>query len=222
MYIISKFRDYYDSASAWGIDKTCVYKRSTLTLKKKTIYYDYWRRHDRFVVSKVIIGFCGKIYPCIRVHDTINEVVSSIDTMNKNNCSFFYDSESLIKWAADNEQIKAHSKYGRHDVRSKKGARIFFDKDRSSLESMFQKYKCPVFVLDWTLGDFLNPCLIDYKFGKVKDAPTTFQDIYQYLSGVIGNTERDTVNISDKFRIAARGFDKWSFRRMPGGKKRRK
>lgn len=59
----------------------------------------------------------------------------------------------------------------------------------------------------------LNPSLKAYKFMKVVDPYSAFQEISQFISGVLGNSEKQTVDISDENRLLQHGFDKkFSFR----------
>lgn len=77
----------------------------------------------------------------------------------------------------------------------------------------------------WAMTDnaiMLNPCLRTLQFEKVKDPWTAFQEIMQFISGVLGQPARETVDITDRDMARQKGFDDWSFRRMPGDKKRRK
>jgi hypothetical protein len=62
----------------------------------------------------------------------------------------------------------------------------------------------------------LWPILKDYKFFKVKDTFTAFQEISMYQFGVLGCTEKDICVVSDKDRLDQRGFDpKYGFRKRP-------
>ena len=60
----------------------------------------------------------------------------------------------------------------------------------------------------------LNPRLKRFEFYKVFDSYGAFQEIHMFLSGVLGNTEKKTVGVSDIHRLEAHGFDrKTSFRK---------
>ena len=39
-----------------------------------------------------------------------------------------------------------------------------------------------------------------------------------FLGGVLGNKEKEIVEVADKYKIAQHGFDKWSFRKEPKNK----
>lgn len=62
----------------------------------------------------------------------------------------------------------------------------------------------------------LYPVLQDLNFQKVKDPYTAFQEVQAYKFGVLGCNENEVVTISDKDRIAGKGFDtKYGFRTRP-------
>lgn len=95
---------------------------------------------------------------------------------------------------------------------------------------LFEK-KVPVFAYrisgsiwsDETGGLILNPKLANWEFWKVKDPFTAFQEIQQYISGVIGTGGNEPVATDDKYKILSHGFDlKTSFRKDPGKPKPRK
>jgi len=65
MLIVSKFHDYYDTAMGMGIDKTCVYNRTTietLSHSKRYVFEEYRQGHYMFQLTRYKIGFCGVIY----------------------------------------------------------------------------------------------------------------------------------------------------------------
>jgi hypothetical protein len=83
---------------------------------------------------------------------------------------------------------------------------------------------CPVFLIrhaDYTDGLRFsglviekNPCLRLYGFQQAKDPFMAFQEIGQFISGVMGSGEKEIVKISDKDMISKKGFNEWSFRRQ--------
>jgi hypothetical protein len=182
--------------------------------KTKGVTYD---------VHKYIIGFCGNVYPVIefRLH-----VSGGFRTQ------FFYDAES-IKEFMEAKGIKESSKrsyFWREDfhVKSPAGLKNFFDTNRwKDLKKEFHNNKTPVFVLgrldekdDRKHALVLNPILKNYQFFKVKDTVTAFQDIYSYISGVLGVEAKPTVKITDKELAKKRGHDgEYSFRKPPKRKK---
>lgn len=93
---------------------------------------------------------------------------------------------------------------------------------------MHRKYNSPIILFDIKYNDvtkkywysnkkrelIINPILSDYVFYKVYDTYQTFQKIQMFLSGVLGNSEKNLIEIEDKYKIEQHGFDKkWSFRK---------
>ena len=73
------------------------------------------------------------------------------------------------------------------------------------------------------IGLVTNAQLKDFQFAKMKDPFTAFQDIYMYISGVLGVDAKPMVQISDKDLAHKRGHGgKYSFKKPPGTKKRGK
>jgi hypothetical protein len=59
MRIISKFHDYYDGGSIYGIDKSTIYVRE----QSEIILPPADERNIKLNKFDAVIGFCGKIYP---------------------------------------------------------------------------------------------------------------------------------------------------------------
>jgi len=242
MRIISNFRDYYDSIKSYGIDKTCVYKRepSEHNIKfaiKTGSWRDHWpyyhslkkEGHGKSVLELVekrfIIGFCGKIYPVIVVEQRLDKKI--VDKFA------FYDTKSALAFVEKHRvEGRGYSSLVIDEMTSKKSLDAFFDSSRyDTVTSVFHRFYCPVFIYGRfdTKDSFkekerliLNPILKDYGFGQIKDAATTFQDIFMYISGVLGIAAPEMVKISDKEMAKKRGHDsKYSFKKPPGkrGKK---
>lgn len=107
------------------------------------------------------------------------------------------------------------SSWGRTDLLYAEGQKRFFDpKSHAEQDVAFLRYKCPVFVFQ-DMRYVLNPRLADYHFQKVKDSFSAFQEVFQYISGVLGTNENPMVTISDKEKRDKKGFDNWSFKKRP-------
>ena len=239
MYIISDFHDYYDTATAYGIDKQTIYNRKVkildfdkiktpyseeLTAKHNGVFYDY-------LILKGFLGFCGKVYPFIYVRKTQQN-------SNLNEVNVYYSADGILNFLRQENIGLDRTKYRYYyykdmSIHSEKGIKTFFETSTSEFEPLFQQHRCPVFLigkgfkneLGYENGSnnkallILNPKLLPLKFPQLKDAVSSFQDIYMYLSGVLGNPEKPMIEIADKYKQAAKGHDSpYSFRKPPGGK----
>lgn len=167
-------------------------------------------------VGFFIVGFCGDFFPCVRVAHP-----SDLDLPGKKSLCFYKGDEidipesfrkSLYR-VEKNDVLSAQRKIGR-----------FLNLEFKSNHEWFHKFQSPVIVLEVTdcyrsKGNVpvltLNAVLADYKFYRVKDAFTAFQDIGQFLGGVLGDTNDLGCSISDQDMRDAKGFDDWSFKRRP-------
>jgi hypothetical protein len=232
MLIASKFHDYYDSIRAYGVDRSVVYIRSesrtvldeTLTPYQENFFIT--RNRERFVyeVQKHIIGFCGNLYPVVEFRRVITD--------GPNKSKFFYDIESLREFM-DSLRIRIQRGYSywgdNYQIKDEASLEKFFSATKfQTLKQEFRRHNTPVFIVgrldkDKPHDDILvcNPILRHLQFQKVKDPFTAFQDIFSYISGVLGVGERPMVKVSDKTKAAKAGHDgKYSFRRPPKEKKK--
>lgn len=208
MLIDSPFKDYYDKIKAYGIDKTVVYRRITQEMKLDnrdvTLFHDD-HRYKQFYSYKTLIGFCGKIYPFAEV--SWHKGGRSIYCANQK----AYESETEVSDAGHSSWWKSRNQP--------------FWGSWENLLPLFQAFKVPVFRIDpfrrtsaRGMMLTLNPSLRDLHFQHVVDPPTAFQNIYMYISGVLGTTPNPTVAIDDKHKAIAHGHDgKYSFKKTPGG-----
>ena len=220
MLIISKFHDYYDSAIAYGVDKTCVYERTTKIIEENkwvNPYAEFNNKTSGFHLTKHTIGFAGNIYRCVKV-------IERNRYTHKNQELCFYKAETLIEYMKEHGiglKQKGFSQWG-NIYKSEANVRDYFDKEiKQKIYDVFREYHVPIFIIN-SDKIILNPSLKEFKFGKIKDSVTAFQEIHQYLAGVLGNKEKDTIDIPDKIRVQQHGFNDWSFKKLPGQKKRGK
>lgn len=201
MLICSKFHDYYDSIKSFGIDKTVVYnrKKEELIYKAGPSMYSTGYKDNRIKGTR-IIGFCGKLYPLLQTKDAL-----------------IYDKKLALEFL--NEST---SYYWRR-------ADTCFEEDlkNPALLKIFVEKHTPVFIYGDCLGGnyvagkskelIINPKLQDWGFQSIKDPVTAFQDIFMYISGVLGVDAPPMVKISDKDMAKKKGHDgKYSFRKPPG------
>jgi hypothetical protein len=239
MYIISKKKDYYDGvAGTTGIDKTIVYDRQIIEVNDndfpKILHpYSIWtnRKPSPFVklgntnikrdlrvvykdISPFIIGFCGKLYVGWKLYSEGKEI-------------YYGYKESIITITYDNKIIKKLVEQFSWDGNFEDNLNYVLNYDPIDI---FRNFNTPVFLYDSAYGKtaiddwrknpkiFINPLLKEYQFYKVFDAFQAFQEIQMFLSGVLGNKEKNILEVADKYKIEQHGFDKWSFRKEPENK----
>lgn len=213
MKIISKYKDYYDYCEYLGIDPKCIYKRDTkvISLNKshrkiwpveESLYLDYWRIYEeggRWPVEEMWVGwlaFCGILYPhfLIRVKEDV------FITRDLNQAQIFLSRTTHRRWWKDkatrfNERVK--------ELQEKKVP-----------DSFFIKHNSPAILYDPKNSKLtLNPNLQDLQFYHVKTAEQAWQELSMFLMSVLKVDQRPMVEVEDKYRIHAHGFDKSSFRR---------
>ncbi len=209
MRIISKFHDYYDSVQRTGMDKEIVYVRETKESLIKSQFDIYCRGSSNYTVNMLYLGFCGQIYKIY----TISKVDEPI--------RIYYDYEQF------KEESLALGATGKYDFGRRwwmSGYDKFRDSDTKPLLEFFHKYQVPVFIVMHSSERgkhklVLNPNLKQYKFQTIKDTYTAYQDIFQFVAGVLNAPENKMVQISNQDKIDKHGFDKHSFRKLPTKKK---
>lgn len=234
MKIVSKFSDYYDCIMKIGMDKTIVYNRKEETFPlsgedMKDLNFSKYTHGNKFEENMFIVGFCGEIYPVASISweekcdpyiiKNFTEIYSR--TISK----YFYSQEDYFNFKNTSKIFKKILPYRIGNI----GNRFFnlkniFEYNWSYLKKYFDKYKTPIFVIRYNDLDrkeeiVINSELRKYEFFKIKDTYTAFQDIQMYISGVLGVGQPELVQIGNKEMIQKKGFNKWSFRKMPEGKK---
>ena len=173
-----------------------------------------------------IIGFCGKVYVVLEV---------SVPGYYDENHEYIYTHSIFIHY---DQILKTLTEKSKEEVKSKNrrfsndwiGTIHVLEKLMSlDFSKFFYDRKTPCFAwnLDGTHTNstwmIVNPKLADFEFWKIKDPFTAFQEIQQYISGVLGTDINEPVVTEDKYKIIAAGFDlKSSFRKDPGKPKPRK
>lgn len=170
-----------------------------------------------------IIGFCGKFFPCVRIEKfTPRSSHDFPSSANMKSMCFYPGDKVLIPGS--------FHKYKDEKGKEKDIKRIerFLKIEFKETDDIFHYFKAPIVAFNIT--DFysldmitaravVNPLLSEFKFGRVKDAYSAFQDIAQYIAGVLGDLSEDMVSISDKDMRDAKGFDDWSFKTRPSKNK---
>ena len=235
MRIISKFRDYYDCVQAMGQDSDTIYIRD-----KKEVVLDEFPFPTRNIrqpygsvyMSQFVIGFCGKIYPVVKLS---NGYASYHDRRLPESCTKFcynlaeidayYD--KYVKKKEVKEYQGTGSKWSSYTKR--KEWKAYFEeyaKIQGQFEDIFRTNNTPIFVAHYG-GRYSNSEhtiiyngeLKSMEFYRIFDTYTAFQEIAMYVGGILGMPSKPIPEVSDKDMVTAKGFNKWSFRKLPRKKK---
>lgn len=207
--IISKFKDYYDYGSSFGIDETKIFHRKTFEFeiskaqRNKLSFlrrsYSYLRGDFRLIV----LGFCGNYYFGIRNNEKIwwgEDKILNHYIVEKRNNNFDWEFEKF-NLIDTNSWISGYRKRNLDELKSNLQKINFFD-----------KIDDPYFYLD-RKNCIVNPSLKELKFQSLKDSVQAFQEIEMFISF------EKQVNIptgSDDVIRDSKGFDKkYSFRKRP-------
>jgi len=224
-----------------GIDKTIVYERQEEVYSSQNgnyhmpdeiykIFYPKSKYHNDYdfdIIKKnpddfynmFIVGFCGKFYFGMKFVEVPQRWTT--DTASKEFIT--YDTEEMKSRIQDKRRYMSKTKdHAKLDE-------LMAEIKNLNTQDTFRKFNTPVFI--FSFGDgmshrtshcvyhdtqfIVNPCLKAYDFYKIFGSFICFQEIAMYIGGVLGNREKDIVQVADKYKIAQHGFDKWSFRKMP-------
>lgn len=210
MKIISSFRDYYDSASAFGIDETVIYERHF-----ECVTNDYWSTlplelGSRFVpLNYAILFYCGEIKPflikrrhCLKTNEYIDKYYWSEEEI-KEVIKEVFPTKGKFDWEAD----MFRSRWEQYKKR----------RCNENPIDVHRKYNSPLILY---AGEhiYINPCLKELGFKQ--NAAQTFNEISSFLSGILGSKENDIIEVSNEQKILQHGFDDHSFRQIPPGSKK--
>lgn len=239
MLIISKFHDYYDTASGLGIDKTIQYKRTeekfvkqNLELNISRIYQDgktlyQSKTYPETYYELIIVGFCGKTYVGYEILTVTKPKYNTFNPVEE--ITYLYGEEAM------DFVLSKHNLKKDKEVKNHINELLFKYHNKPNFNELFFKYNTPIFVMKdiegynwWSNGKATatqityNAKLKNYEFVKVFDPFTAFQEIQMYVGGVLGGTEKDITVIAEKYRKSQQGMDKWSFRNPDPPKRKQK
>ena len=241
MRIISKFHDYYDAAQSEGQDRSLVFVRENrrypqcsmtgeapaplLAFAKFALVHTHRRlagerrgpdKNTNVETSFGIILFAGKLYPFARV-----EFRHGLYGGASNAPVVCYTRDELVATLAPFDfDLDKHDK--------KVAKERFWETAPVTTEAFFsltgseqlreEALTHRLAVVSWERsGDLVqeNPVLSSFQLFRHLHAWQAFQELSMFW-GNLAAPDRVPVTVADKDRIAQHGFDKWSFRRMPG------
>lgn len=211
MRIVSSFKDYYDSVQNIAQDHELLYIREEK--EEELQYWDFPRLninlfpHAFYKVN--IIGFCDVIYPIIDVfkYDSKSEKCVNVE-----------DFDEYVENLKDKSLLDGY--YGknvrRNTVRRPLVVNFFeeCERQKNSYKHLFKGF--PIFlagqIKDWKPQIVFNARLKGSGFERIKGTYDAFQEISMFL-GNLAAPEKFIPAVSDEDMIAAKGFDRFSFRK---------
>lgn len=221
-----------------GQDMTLVYERKEVVVDpSKFLFMDEgydnvvyrvhpWRYDFINGLEVNALGFCGNVYPIIKIISRSGDVccysLDDVDHWIEAHCTekqkvVYYGSE---KWNKD-----------KFDLYQKPIKKLFeyFDREtpkfKKIAEGLHVASKTPMFLNVCDTGRprthklIYNCNLKELQFFKIKDTFTAYQDISQYIGGVLGQANKPIPEISNQDMRDAKGFNEWSFKKEPSKKK---
>lgn len=236
MLITSKEKkyDYMDSIASLGVDKTCVWNRDSheygvirdlsmahnyssfyleldngnkldLSYLPRPMKYSVWDNKGKNVnFERLYLGFCGETFKIFIKYGEYTYTPQGEGVLNKE--IFFNPTDEEIEVLEDKKHTYKPKRY-----REKQNEQPFN-------AEIFSVLRTPIFLyreIAKELKILTNPILKDLEFYRMYDSYSAFQKISQYISGVLGNTEKPLIQISDKDQLVAKGFDKKTSFRHP-------
>ena len=249
MRIIRIFKDYYDIGVSEGHDKTIIYKRfNEVEIYPKS---KRWLKHSKpvsfeeetsedlqslgFNYRWVVIGFCGKVFQCLRIEIEIPDPQYPLKRAPTIQTICCYNA-AAVRRVFQCHATKKHYKtfmskpeYMREGLRFSKVQKRFANWNPDKYYDEFIRLKVPIFLVEQyeRKGRFTsmrlttNPCLKDYEFYKLFVPFIAFQEISMFISNDLCKPD-DILEIDDKYVRDAKGFDEWSFKTRPNTKPNRK
>ncbi len=182
--------------------------------------------HQVREVNKFVIGFCGVLFPIVEVRELLSTKFEITHLYNSQQCLEYLEQKKIPTKSLPKRYYRSYYRRRDFSIQDKSLVENFYkDLGWTKLVPVFQEYKVPVFLYGVGFGVqqkhraalVLNPKLETYKFARAKDPSSAFQDIYMYISGVLGVDTKPMIEIADKYKQAAKGHDgEYSFKKPPG------
>jgi len=232
MRIISKFHDYYDSVQAMGQDRSLVYVRNPEEIDCKQggfffpsctacfrTYYDRFDASRKLDVDDHVVGFCGKIYPVVKLI-FIDRNRPMGEEAPKKFCYNMDDVDGFIHEHFRDKQIECYeskdfipNSQWQFYHRRRYFTEFFTVGEEKKYEKHFIEKRCPIIVGDCRHKKIIyNGKLKDVDFFRVFDPYRAFQEIAMYY-GNMAVPLKPIPEITDETMAEIKGFDKFSFRK---------
>ena len=248
MKIISKFKDYYDGAQAYGQDSNLIYNRFTddnfippvdIQNKLRALLFliPNGYHYNDYCDQVGLIGFCGNLYPVwfvvnqwLATEDSIQRHLESKCDHQKKYLDSFWPSDPISQ--AKIIKLSKEPLYnwaGRIDPGFPTKPRVATCRTNHRFKNHLEIFTIlgfPVFFYTYYRGqDYFikDPKLKFYNFASVFDPWTAYQELSMFLGGVLPRNNVNTVDITDDKVIRdAKGHGDDSFKMSSPGKKARR
>lgn len=245
MRIISpQFHDYYDKVQSFLPDNLN-YIRQKEEVREQNLLFPIFYSYDAIhsvSVQQHIVGFCGKIYPVLRLsfhkypkdyNISSYEVfafcfnIQDIDDFVKNNFSRKAYEDYLKRTNYPRRNKRKHwridCKHWDYSLRREEFEDFFkkFKEIQNDFVEMFNKKQCPIFIVDVKPYYFsreketlvtYNGCLRELEFYRMFDPYTAYQEIEMFLTNFAVPQKKMPI-IENEAKIFTHGFNNFSFRK---------
>jgi hypothetical protein len=240
MKIISKYRDYYDSAAGYGIDTNLSDIPHTKILQGDEEPFGrayrstmaHWSGVKPSEYSLWYLAFAGRAYPLLLLYVAVEN-----DQLATSYCWRIKDVEKALEASPlDHKYFNGRNKM-RPSIRSnftRRSVCALYERkvSESRVIEFHRRADSPV-VLSRCVPDtkrsggtirevVAHPNLREIEFMRVVDPFTAFQDISGFLGGVLGMPESPQRPLSDEVTRDLKGFDTKSLKVGSPGKNRRR
>jgi hypothetical protein len=197
-----------------GVDQSLLYVRNEEVVSLPDHQRFPYFVHDwigNVTVYTHVIGFCGKIYPCLQIRSRFCHTPESVD--------------EVLKEVLSDHQFESYTRdeqyFGLAGFLTKqKGVRRFFEeckKKESDYTKYFEDKRCPIFVATkmrnrWEVA--YNALLNRLEFYRVFDPFRAFQEVRMFMSNM-AMPEKPLPQLDDVTLAESKGYNKWSFRKEP-------
>lgn len=256
MRIVSKFKDYYDKAMGEGTDRSLTYVRQRIELTPSQFekkfgsgmffksfnapYVYYPVSQNAWHIYSFAIGFCGKLYPALRIEVGVGENDAN-GFPQALKVIFAYSIEDIDDYVLKHYSREGYDQYYNGPEYNRKGHYKFthwssefvrskfvkyFKDNRSDItgHKIWSAYTTPTFT--HIIGDsfdnneyIINDALHKYQFIKIMPPYQAYQEISMFLGGMAVPSKPMPI-IPDVLKAETHGFDKFSFRKEKSKKVR--
>ena len=232
MRIISKFHDYYDGVQGMAHDSHPVYLREQeeiitderdCALPAKDwlggIGRFWWPEVNGFHFHRIVIGFCGKLYPMIRIDaysPGYGRELGNAICYSPEEISAFVDKHARKREVAYYHGRKRYSLYSPEKQIERWFADMALSSENSGTVKIFRENLSPIFTIEMICRGQVkvvwNAQLKPLGFVKVFPPYQAWQEIEMFVGG-LAMPGKEMPKVPDVINAESHGFNKYSFRR---------